>query len=455
MSRKPPDDEGTTSLSFADEPGGRPLAVAFYEGRFVAQELPDSGQLTIGRGKESDIRIDHRSVSRRHAALHVGPPLTVEDLGSSNGTRLSGRRLEPHRREALPIGSIVEIGVATLIVRGSTLPANTASPAQSNAVARPEPAPDGGTTMQRLRSLAPAVARGDISVILLGETGVGKEVMAELIHSCSARRSKPLVRINCAALPEALLESELFGYERGAFSGAAQAKAGLLEAAHEGTLLLDEVAELALPTQAKLLRVLEGHEVTRLGAVRPRVVDVRFLAATNRDLGALVERGAFRRDLFHRLNGITLAIPPLRERLDEIEDLATHFVAMKSEKMGWAPAPLLPASRIWLKRQEWLGNIRELRNVVERAVVLSAGAPIGVGHLDDPLGTGDRPQSHAPPSRPLQDELDAIERARIEQALLEVGGNQTKAAALLGVSRRTLIGRLDAYGLPRPRKTQG
>jgi DNA-binding NtrC family response regulator len=312
--------------------------------------------------------------------------------------------------------------------------------------------------MERIRRLVDLVAEGTLPVLLLGETGVGKEAMAELIHARSPRANGPLVRVNCAALPESLLESELFGHERGAFSGAVQAKPGLLETAHQGTLFLDEVAEMPLPTQAKMLRVFEAREVTRLGAVRPRAIDVRFVAATNRDLPDLVESSAFRRDMYHRLCGMTLAIPPLRERIDEISQLAHHFVARACEQLGRPPTSIEPAAIAWLERQPWPGNVRELRNVAERAVMLARGAPIGIEHLQDPLkpyvapASPDDARSLGGSSSDLRTELDAIERARIEEALVRVGGNQTKAAQLLGISRRTLIGRLNAYDLPRPRR---
>jgi pSer/pThr/pTyr-binding forkhead associated (FHA) protein len=272
------DDERTKSLALAGDTASSPRAIVLCEDRLTARDLPAQGRLTIGRTKDCDLRIDHRSVSRLHAALVAGENILVEDLGSANGTRVSGRRLAPHRPEPLPSGAIVEIGVATLVVRGggrfsATMPRSAGVPS-----AEATGLEGGESTMDRLWRIVALVAGGTISTLLLGETGVGKEVMAEAIHARSPRRSAPFVKLNCAAMPEGLLESELFGYERGAFSGATHAKPGLLESADGGTILLDEVGELPLATQAKLLRVLESREVTRLGALRPNVVDLRFVS---------------------------------------------------------------------------------------------------------------------------------------------------------------------------------
>jgi transcriptional regulator with PAS, ATPase and Fis domain len=307
--------------------------------------------------------------------------------------------------------------------------------------------------MQRLHRLVELVAKSTISVILLGETGVGKEVIAETIHRKSARTRGPFVRLNCAALPDNLLESELFGYERGAFTGAVTPKPGLLEAAHGGTVFLDEVGELPLATQAKLLRVLESGEVTRVGSLKPRPIDVRFLSATNRDLDAIVESGAFRRDLYYRLNGISIQIPPLRERRSEIRAFTRAFLREATKKAGRMDITLSPGALAKLEEHSWPGNVRELRNVVERAALLCAGDVIEPEHVL--LGTtAGRDGGPAPaPSRPqVAADAGAAERQRIIEALEKCGGNQKEAAKVLGISRRTLVYRLDAYGLPRPRK---
>jgi len=298
--------------------------------------------------------------------------------------------------------------------------------------------------MRRVQALAERAAAGEINVLILGETGVGKEVLARAIHGSSARAARPLVSINCAALAPTLLESELFGHERGAFTGAGPAKAGLLETAPGGTIFLDEVGELPLATQAKLLRVIETHEVLRVGAVRPRKIDVRFVAATNRDLETEVALGTFRRDLFFRLNGMTLTIPPLRERPKDLPILARAFVAQLAR--GRAPEISAPAMAA-LAAHGWPGNVRELRNVIERALLLCDGPALRPEHLPEPVPYADvvAPAPPAPAPRP-------DERARILAALAACGGNQSRAARQLGISRKVLMARLDSYAVARPRK---
>jgi two-component system, NtrC family, response regulator AtoC len=276
------------------------------------------------------------------------------------------------------------------------------------------------------------------------------------------------VRVDCAALPENLLEAELFGYERGAFTGAVQAKPGLLEVASGGTVFLDEIAEAPLSTQAKLLGCLENREVQRLGSLRPRPIDVRFVSATNRDLEAAVRSGTFRRDLFFRIAGVTIAIPPLRARASEILPLARRFVDEAARAAGRAPPPPFgPAVEAALLAHAWPGNVRELRAAAERALVFSTpGEPLAVAHLGiaqaaveaagpnvaAPAELTESSATAVPTSGRLHDEVAALERARIEEALARCNGNQTRAAKLLGISRRVLIGRLDAFALPRPRK---
>jgi transcriptional regulator with PAS, ATPase and Fis domain len=307
-----------------------------------------------------------------------------------------------------------------------------------------------GSAMQQLDAIARKVAGSTINVLIVGETGAGKEVLARAIHDASPRADHPLVCLNCAALSDSLLEGELFGYEKGAFTGAVQAKPGLLEAAAAGTLFLDEIGEMSLVIQAKILRALESREVLRLGATRPRPVDVRFLAATNRNLEEAVAAKTFREDLYFRLNGITLAIPPLRERADEIAPLARLFLERAAREMGRRTPPLAPEVVARLQGHAWPGNIRELRNVMERALVLSAAGPITLDHL--PLETMARPLEPAvtaavdrPPTT-----MAEIERRSILEALERCAGNQTRAAELLDMPRRTFCKRLSAYHVARP-----
>jgi DNA-binding NtrC family response regulator len=343
-----------------------------------------------------------------------------------------------------------------------------------------------GTTSPRtpldtgaLKKLVPVlerIASSTINVLIAGETGVGKEVLAHAIHELSPRSSAKLVCLNCCALSEPLLESELFGHERGAFTGAVRAKPGLLETADGGTLFLDEVGEMPLALQAKFLRVLEQKEVTRVGALRPRPIDIRILSASNRDLEAEIRAERFRRDLFFRLNGVTIVVPPLRDRLDEIEPLARGFVESTCRALERRLPALSAQALAALRTHSWPGNVRELRNVMERAVVLCAGDEIRLEHL--PFGPhADRSQPRdeariadvqaAAPRLPAEATRETLpvpadvsgivvsraeERRLTIEALRACRGNQTKAAEMLGISRRTLVSRLTEFGLPRPRK---
>jgi two-component system, NtrC family, response regulator AtoC len=316
-------------------------------------------------------------------------------------------------------------------------------------------------TMENLRRVIERIAGSSISVLIAGETGVGKGLLAKELHSKSPRASGPFVALNCAELSESLLEAELFGYEKGAFTGAEQAKAGLIETADGGTLLLDEIGEMPIITQAKLLRVLEDREVRRIGSLSPRHVDLRIVACTNRDLEAESEQGAFRRDLYFRLAGISLLVPPLRERQDEIEGLARAFLAQGTQSAERTSAPLFaPEALVALRRYSWPGNVRELRNVIERAVLLSQDGVVRPEHLPvDRLRTTVYPNSPPAPSpsgaraQPRLDEAtDSGERQRLLSALAECGGNQSRTAKLMGISRRTLVSRLQAFGLTRPHK---
>ncbi|HZO15586.1 MAG TPA: sigma-54 dependent transcriptional regulator, partial [Polyangiaceae bacterium] len=273
----------------------------------------------------------------------------------------------------------------------------------------------------------------------------GKEVVADLIHEKSGRRGRPLVKVNCAALPDALLESELFGYERGAFTGAEGERAGLFELANGGTLFFDEIGELPLDMQPKLLRVLEDRRITRVGGRTLRPVDVRIIAATNRDLASEVACGAFRSDLYFRLNGFVLAIPPLRERRVEIPGLARALLERACAERRRSVPRISPAALERLEKHDWPGNVRELRNVLARMLLL---APPGAQELGDNEVTRALVEPLARREGTDEDE----ERTRILDALARSGGNQAEAAAALGMARRTLLYKLDRLGIPRPRK---
>ena len=289
------------------------------DGLHATYVVPDAAVCTIGRANDCEVHIDHPSLSRRHARVHRGAGLTIEVLGSRNGTRVGGVTLSPHVRTPIADGDFVSLGRVLVAVQRIVPDAFDVEDLSARAT----------PTMQRVHDLAKRVAVGDICVLLLGETGVGKEVLARVIHGLSPRAKGTFLGINCAALSETLLDSELFGHEKGAFTGATAAKAGLLESAQQGTVFLDEVGEMPLATQAKLLRVLEERQVRRVGGLQTRAIDVRFVAATNRALRAMADAGRFREDLYFRLAGVVLTIPPLREREDEIEPLARAFASRR------------------------------------------------------------------------------------------------------------------------------
>jgi transcriptional regulator with PAS, ATPase and Fis domain len=286
---------------------------------------------------------------------------------------------------------------------------------------------------------ASQVAATEATTCLQGESGTGKEVVARFIHSASRRTRGPFVAINCAALPETLLESELFGFERGAFTGAQQAKPGLMELAHSGVLFLDEVTEMPLTAQAKLLRVLQEREFLRLGGMRPVRMNVRVITATNQDLVSAVAQGRFREDLYYRINVFDIRIPPLRERGQDILLLANSFLKDVARTHGCPPMRLTSAAEAALLAYRWPGNVRELRNVIERASIVCDGPFIDAEHLS--LAVPEEMPSLG------STDLGVLERQAITQALRQVGGNKVRAAIQLGISRTQLYSRLKKYGL--------
>ncbi len=293
--------------------------------------------------------------------------------------------------------------------------------------------------MRDLLDLANRVARHNTTVLITGESGTGKEVLARAIHRMSPRSDRSFIAINCAAIPEHLLESELFGHAKGAFTGATSERAGLFELAHEGTLLLDEIGDLPLELQAKLLRVLEESEIRRVGGREPRKVDVRVIAATAKPLEQAVERSEFRADLFYRLNVVRLHLPPLRERPDDIPALLTHFARQAAQRLGHAVS-VTPAALDWLTRHAWPGNVRELRNAVERGAVLAGERPLDVKDFAMTNGNGNGVSPlNGNGSLDLKSQVEAIERQAILKALEASGGNRRQAASLLGISLRTLF----------------
>ncbi len=456
---------GRTELDPVDGARCRRILVAMVKGEALRFELPPTDTapvlLTIGRSRSNAIALPDPTVSRQHAALECrGAELWLRRVAESRATiRVGDSKVDGDAPVRVSAGVSFALGDVVLVVREEREPAPRSSGLRN----------EGGivfrsAAMESVVALARRVGASSLSVLVTGETGSGKELVARLVHDSSARARMPYVAINCAALPANLLEAELFGYERGAFSGAVASKPGLFEAANGGTLLLDEIGELALEVQAKLLRVIDRKELMRLGSVKPRPVDVRIVSATHRDLGAMVEAGAFRSDLFFRVHGMTVSVPPLRARREDIEPLAMHFA---NAVLRGQRASITPHALEALLAHPWSGNVRELRATVERALVLSGTAVIDAEHLRADGGAvavvrpSVAPAQRAPDEGPpreqsLRDELRALERARIVEALERCGNNQSRAAEMLGMPRRTLVARLSELGLTgRPRGRDG
>ncbi len=319
--------------------------------------------------------------------------------------------------------------------------------------------------LRRVLEVVSTVAPTKATILLQGESGTGKELVARAIHEQSPRRDRPFITINCAAMPEGLVESALFGHEKGAFTGATARTQGAFERANGGTLLLDEVSEMRLDLQAKLLRVIQEQEFERVGGQQPIRVDVRLVATTNRDLKADAEAGKFRQDLYYRLNVVPILMPPLRERLEDIPALVHHFVGRAAQQLGVEVSGVAPEAIAAMQGRTWPGNIRELANAVERAVILSRGGVLGASaFVDDSLRMSAPPSLTAPspahgsaaPARsaatggdpeniiPDSFNLDELERIAIQRALVATGGNRTRAAKLLGISERTLRNKLNS-----------
>ena len=322
--------------------------------------------------------------------------------------------------------------------------------------------------MQRLLKLVARVAPTESTVLILGESGTGKELVARSLHVLSRRAHGPFVAVNVAALPESLIESELFGYAKGAFTGATSDRAGLVEEAHQGTLFLDEIGDMPTATQVKLLRTLENNEVRRLGENVPRLVDVRVVAATHRDLQSLVAEGRFRGDLYYRLNVVQIEMPPLRERGGDVGLLASYFLDRAARRTGRTMLRFTPEAEMLLGRYDWPGNVRELENAVEHAVAVSEGPTLSANDLPASVRTPkllspragvdleNEPEMAPGAARPRTSgrdpdarSLDDVTREHVLRALTRHGGNATAAAKQLGVSRTTLWRMLKRWGVTR------
>jgi DNA-binding NtrC family response regulator len=441
--------------------------------------LPAKGILLVGRAAEADLRLSDRSVSRRHARLFLdGGQVRVADLESHNGVRVNGQALT--QVHTLQPGDVVSIGEVHLVLYSEDTAASGTSEGSLSAEAADivlgertvvvaDPA------MKRLYELIRRLAASELPVLILGETGAGKENAAFAVHHWSRRSGQPFVAINCATIGETLAESELFGYEKGAFTGATAAKTGLLEAAAGGTVFLDEVGELPLAAQAKLLRALESRRILRVGSTKERDIDIRIVAATHRLLEKEVEAGRFRKDLFFRLGAATVVLPPLRDRPSEVGVLAERFLSAACTANGREPLELSPATLVLLSRYTWPGNVRELKNTLDYVAATVAEPVVEPKHLPERILAALQPASSppapaapaagapaqavepavesppevAPASRraPLAEELKALERERMVEALRATGGVKVRAAELIGMPLRTFALKCKQYGL--------
>ena len=313
----------------------------------------------------------------------------------------------------------------------------------------------GSEPMRRVLEQVRKVAATDATVLVLGESGTGKELVARAIHDGSPRRERPFVSVSCAAIPEGLLESELFGHEKGAFTGAVRRKLGRFELAHEGTLFLDEVGELPPSVQVKLLRVLQERRFERVGGEETVEVDVRLVSATNRDLAAMAQEGRFREDLYYRLDVVSIRLPPLRERPGDVEELARHFLARAAPRLGRAVTGFTPEALEALRRHRWPGNVRELENVIEQALVFAEGELVTPAELPDALRRAPPPQLSPPLAAPAGDRsltevLEDLERQLILAAYEKAKGVKAETARLLGIKPSALYYKLEKYGIVKP-----
>jgi len=498
---EPPDEPPDETLSqgqFRARTGAVRFRLLVVDGSTSSMvDLPDRGIWLVGRAEDADLRVHDRSVSRRHARLILDDEgVRIADTESHNGVRVNGEPIENTR--SLRSGDVVSLGEVALVLYSVTPEAPTPESASQGreislgerTVLVADPA------MIRLYELIRRLASSDLPVLILGESGAGKENAAFAVHHWSRRADRPFVALNCAAIAESLAESELFGHEKGAFTGAATAKPGLLETTEGGTLFLDELGELPLALQAKLLRALETRRILRVGGTKEREIDLRIVAATHRNLQEEVEAGRFRKDLYFRLAAASVVLPPLRHRPAEVRLLAHRFLAAACMADGRTPPALAPATLALLERYGWEGNVRELKSTMEylaatvsepvvepahlpeRIVAASGGGSVSVHagtatpSAPEAAAPAEGPSSGGPPSaqgRPLDDEERRSERARMEEALrvtgplgeelrrLErermvealrvTGGVKKHAAALLKMPLRTFTYKCKQYGL--------
>ena len=446
----------------ADKPAK--ISVSISNGMSVEIRL-GAKEVRIGRGREADLQLPDPSVSRLHARIfRVGEQYFLSDT-SKNGTYHAGKRITQlllENNQSFGIGPYrIHFTREESFSPGKEPPTvSQAEQPRPKAIPRsaPQPAKTPSTTFG-LTGKTPVIAKliqnirrvgsSELPVLIEGETGSGKELVSRGIHESSPRKERPFVVVNCGAISPELIESELFGHEKGAFTGATAQRRGAFEMAHGGTLFLDEIGELPLPLQPKLLRVLEQKEIKRVGGNETILVDVRILAATNRSLREELARKTFRDDLYFRISAITLQVPPLRERREDIPALALHFLSDIAAGAG-RPAPVLDGSTLeFLCAHDWPGNVRELRNAVQRAVVMSDGAPLIPGDFSFLLDTGTSPVCRNSNDIPLS-RWEQSEKNNILSELTRQKWNKTRTAKELGIAKSTMFEKLKKYGIRSP-----
>jgi DNA-binding NtrC family response regulator len=431
--------------------GERPVAVELRGFSLAVVEGPDAGRqarptrrgFVVGTHDSSDLVLTDPAVSRHHFRVDAEEQdYVLRDLGSTNGTRVGGVRV---REAALDDGAVIECGATRLRFAYTDEPMRIDLAKQDDF----EGLIGRSVAMRELFALLEKAAPADIPVLIEGETGTGKERVARSVHARSRRAARPFAVFDCAAVPATLIESELFGHEKGAFTGATDRRAGVFERAAGGTVFLDELGELALDLQPKLLRVLESSEVHRVGAQRPIPIDVRVVAATNRDLHAMVASGTFREDLYYRLAVVTLRVPPLRERREDISLLAAHFARERIFAGTGGRAPGWETIFEFMRSYDWPGNVRELRNVVERSVIMSDPKRL----TGDPLDALSELRRAAEPAMrrrvSLRAARDQTEREYLEDLIRSTDGDLDEAARIAEVHRKSLERLLREHGIRR------
>lgn len=431
--------DGTERLT-----GLGPVSYRYRRCRLTVLEGPDAGReqifeegsVTIGTRLESDLALSDRAVSRSHAVLElVREGFRLRDEASSNGTQVDGVRVN---EAFLRDGSIITVGRTRIRFTS----ADTELEAPPSPLERFHGIIGRSAPMRQLFSVMARLAPTAVSVLVAGESGTGKEMVARALHAASPRAGSPLVVFDCANTDREFIRSELFGHDAGAFTGAGAAREGAFERADGGTVFLDELGELPLDLQPRLLRVLQERRVTRLGGAKERKVDVRVVSATNRDLPAMVARGQFREDLYYRMAQIVIRVPALRERREDVAALAEAFLSEVAPRKKFSAATLQR-----LAAQAWPGNVRELRNCVEVSAALAAGEEVHPGDLQL---TDDAATTEAPAAPQGVSSLDDVEKRAVETTLRTCEGNISKTARALGITRPTLRAKLRKFGLREP-----